>query len=300
MLVTGKGGVGKTTLTTSLARSAAAAKRRVLVAEVVPDTHNPSTLLGYFGHPRPKGDEPIEMEPGVFGVRIAPSIGHRAFLRAALRIRLLVEPAMRSSALTRFLLAAPTFPEIGVLYQLVTLLREAKAGRFDHVILDLPATGHAIGLVSLPKTVLKIVPSGLIGDAIREGLDAFTDPVRCWAIVATIPEPMPVTEANDLITALYQCGIRIGAAVLNRLPPAYFTEAERRSLDEVLEHERLLGARELARLDRASRARADFHKMVPSGIPRFEIPVLDAPTELELVRSFAEALKTAGATGESA
>ncbi len=291
VLVTGKGGVGKTTLAAALARVAARKRRRVLLAEVVPDTHNPSTLLGHFGYPRLKNDEPVEMEPGLFGVRLAPSIGHRAFLRAALRIRILVEPAMRSSALTRFLLAAPTFPEIGVLYQLVTLLHEARTGRFQHIILDLPATGHAIGLVSLPRTVLKIVPSGLIGDAIREGLAALTDPARCWAVIPTIPEPMPVTEANDLITALYQCGIRIGGAILNRLPSTRFTDEERRALDALIERGGLLGTRELSKLDRAARARVDFHASIPTGVSKLEIPVFDARSEAEVILGVAAALE---------
>jgi arsenite-transporting ATPase len=88
---------------------------------------------------------------------VTPSTGHRLFLQAALRVRVLVDAAMRSAALRRFLMAAPAFPEVGTLFQLVSLLRDE---RFDHVLVDLPATGHALGLAALPRTVLKVVPGG--------------------------------------------------------------------------------------------------------------------------------------------
>lgn len=274
VLVTGKGGVGKTAIAAALAQAAHRAGRKVLLGEVAPDLHVPSQLLGVFGHPRPKHEEPIEMAPGLYGVRLSPSIGHKLFLRAALKVRLVVDTAMKSAALTRFLMAAPTFPEIGILYQLVAMLREG----FDTFVVDLPATGHAIGLTSLPKTVVGVVPSGLIGDAIREGLEALTNPGKTSTIVVTIPEALPVTESAELIAAFEKHKIAVGAAILNQMPQDPFSPEERVRLRAMIDSRRslLLGARELRRLERALDARDSFRTSIPSHIDKLELPMMPA------------------------
>jgi arsenite-transporting ATPase len=291
VLVTGKGGVGKTVLTASLARLAQAAGRKVLVAEVTPDLHSRSPLLSFFGHPRPKPEEPIRLGDNLYGVRIAPQSGHRLFLRQALKVRILVDTAMRSAALTRFLMAAPTFPEIGVLFQIVHFLRQ---GRYDHIIIDLPATGHALALASLPRVVNRIVPSGLIGDAIKEGLDCLTSATRCCAVLPTLPETMPVTETKELITALAECDITVGGVILNKMPESPLNPAERQALALHSEsHDgKFLGARELVRLDRAAAAKRMFYESLPADIPHYEVPELEAESDrarIDLILPYLEA-----------
>src|SRR6185295_17882275 len=91
ILVTGKGGVGKSVVSAALAKAAHAAGRRVLVAEVTPDVSTFSRLLAHFGHATSKGEEPFLIEPRLSGARITPSTGHKLFLRAALRVRIVVD-----------------------------------------------------------------------------------------------------------------------------------------------------------------------------------------------------------------
>lgn len=291
VLVSGKGGVGKTTLTAVLGRMASEAGRKVLVAEVTPDLHTTSPLLSHFGHPRPRSEEPFRISGQLYGIRIAPQSGHRLFLREALKVRLLVDAAMKSAALTRFLMAAPTFPEIGVLFQIVHLIRQRK---FDHIIIDLPATGHALALASLPRVVHRIVPTGLIGDAIKEGLDILTSASRCWAVIPTLPESMPVTETGELIESLKECDINIGAVVLNRVPANPLTAQERAKLDRwTLEHPktRFLGARELVRLDRALSAQEMFRSVLPETLTKYEVPELHASRDQERLSRFPDHLR---------
>lgn len=290
VLVTGKGGVGKTTVAAALARSAHAAGKRVLVAEVTSDTSTKSQLLGLFGHPDVKGESPERIADRLYGVRITPSAGHRLFLQAALKVGMLVNAAMRSAALNRFLMAAPAFPEIGTLYHLVDLLRSK---RFDHVIVDLPATGHALGLASLPKTVLSVVPSGLIGDAIREGLDVMTDDARGCAVLVTLPEGMPVTESIELAKGLEELDITVRAMILNAMPPNPFTDDERDALRAHLatrDSSLLLGGREFRRLERALAARAQFDAAVPAKTAKVEIPDSSKTAQVEVVDEVATEL----------
>lgn len=290
VLVTGKGGVGKSVITAALARAAHAAGRRVLVSEVTPDVSTYSRLLAHFGHANDRAEEPILMEPRLWGARITPSTGHKLFLRAAIRVKLLVDAAMKSAALTRFLLAAPTFPEIGALYQLVTLLRNPQ---FDHVFVDLPATGHALALAALPKTVLKIVPSGLIGDAISEGLATMTDRRRGCAIVVTLPESMPITESLELTESLGKLDIPVRAMVLNKMPQNPFSLDEKRAIEEHLrtrDGDHLLGTREYKKLLRAIDAREAFFATTPPGVPRAEIPYFEGLDDVKLLTEMAKTL----------
>lgn len=293
VLVTGKGGVGKTTVAASLARAAHAAGKRVLIAEVTSDVSTRSQLLGIFGQPAPKEGDPVRLEPNLWGVRITPSQGHRLFLRAALRVGMFVDAAMRSAALNRFLMAAPAFPEIGTLYHLVSLLRLRQ---FDHIILDLPATGHAIGLVSLPRTVLKVVPAGLIGDAIREGLEVMTDPARAGAVIVTLPESLPVTEAMELAESFGKLSIPVRSMILNRMPANPFSAEELAAVDGHIRTrgaDLLLGARELRRLQRALAAQRDFWAQAPAAALRVEVAVTEAQEQGRVVAHVREALASA-------
>jgi anion-transporting ArsA/GET3 family ATPase len=299
-LVTGKGGVGKTTLTAALAEASRRSGARTLVAEVTTDVATRSHLLGYFGLPSPKGEAPVQLNENLDGVRITPSTGHRLFLRAALRVGMIADAAMRSAALNRFLMAAPAFPEIGTLYQLVWLLR---LERYARIVIDLPATGHALGLAKLPRTVSRVVPKGLIKEAITDGLAVLTDADRTGAIVATLPETLPVTEAFELAHGLEEVEVPVGALVLNRMPEDPFTSDERQALHEHIEARRgelLLGTRELRRLERALEARATFRGRPSGDALLLELPVVSGAFP-EVVEGVRTALAAGGAApGEGA
>ena len=289
VLVTGKGGVGKTTLTAAFAEAAVRAGRRVLLAEVTSDVGTTSHLLGFHGFAEHQGEVPARLGPRLDGVRITPSHGHRMFLRAALRVGMLADAAMRSAALNRFLMAAPAFPEIGTLYQLVAHLRSRD---YDQIVIDLPATGHALGLAKLPRTVSRVVPKGLIKDAITEGLAAMTDPDRCGVLVASLPERLPVTEAFELAKGLGEVGVSVGAFALNRIPTNPFTDEERHALDEHIRARRgelLLGTRELRRLERALEAQATFRGGPLGDAATAELSVFPGPARA-IVGACAEAL----------
>jgi arsenite/tail-anchored protein-transporting ATPase len=290
VLVTGKGGVGKTVVSAAVARTAHEAGKRVLVGEIAPDLHVPSPLLALFGQPRPKGDEPVELAPRLYGVRLSASIGHKLFLRAALKVRLLVDTAMKSAALTRFLMAAPTFPEIGILYQMVALLREG----FDQFVLDLPATGHAVGLTALPRTVHRVVPTGLIGDAIAEGLSTLTNPAKTAALIVTLPEALPVTECAELIATFQKHEIHVSAAILNQVPDDPFDMDERAAIRKWISARRrsILGSRELRRLERSLEAQASFRELIPASIPRVELPMIATEDQRAIVAELGKALKS--------
>ncbi|MGI5862262.1 MAG: ArsA family ATPase [Myxococcales bacterium] len=257
LLVTGKGGVGKTTLTAAIARLLAYGGKRVLVAEVASEAGEPSALADALGAPC-SGERPVEIERGIRAVRMTPTAGHRRFLHDTLRVRLLAEAAMRAHAIRRFLTAAPAFSELGVLYRLLDLLRQKRhdgSPEFEAIVVDTPATGHALAIAELPEVLLKIVPGGPIGSAVREGLSLMTDARHTGAIVVTLPETLPVTEAVELISGLKKNKVPLTGLVVNRMPQDPFTEVERGHAERINAAEGpLFGARAMRRLERARAA----------------------------------------------
>jgi len=296
LLISGKGGVGKSTLAAAIARAAVRSGRSVLLAELTPTLDGPSVLAPLVGA-RSASPEVIEVEPGLSFVRLGASEGHRRFLEDVLPLRLMADAALRSRALRRFLEAVPAMREMGLLYQMLDLVRQTRRDggpAYPLCVLDLPATGHALALASLPRAVLSLMPGGPIGRAVREGLDLLQDPRRTAVVLASLPEPLPVSEALRLATELRELGLPLAAGILNRMPEDPFPEPRARAaLDALLaDHGPHEGSRALARLDLARAC----HTRLAAGLAA---PVLCLPEYASrgpaLVEQLAEALSPSGA-----
>jgi anion-transporting ArsA/GET3 family ATPase len=258
VLVTGKGGTGKTTVAAALAKLASGAGKRVLVAELglMPGAHSP--LLEALGAPRRASTlEPQQVAGNVWSVLLTPESGHRAFLHDVLPFGFLVDRALRAEPLRRFLAAAPAFSELGVLFrglQFVKAERRRGVPEWDVVIIDAPASGHALAFATLPQVLLKVIPGGPIGRTAREGISILTDPTRTLAIIATLPETLPVSEALELAEGLTRSNLRVHCIVANQVPDDPFSTAEHEALAALLGKTQVLGSRTLARLSRAKAA----------------------------------------------
>jgi arsenite-transporting ATPase len=252
VIVTGKGGVGKTTVTAALARAVAATGRRVLCAEIVPHPDSPSQLRDVFGS-APPTEEPRRVSDNVDVVLLTPTMGHRRFLQDTLPIKLLADAAMRSQGLKRFLSAAPGFSDMGVMYRALDLMSRPT---WSIMLLDSPATGHALALAQIPEFLLRIIPGGPIGRVAANGLKILTDPQQTAALVVTLPETLPVTEALELAKGLEKHRVPVSGLVVNRVPPDPFSAPEREALKKLVSNGNgtLLGARELKRIERSDAA----------------------------------------------
>ena len=257
VLVTGKGGVGKTTLAAAIARLGAAAGKRVLLAEVGRDPALRSPILTALGEQRPSSLDPMKVGDNLWTVLLTPEAGHRAFLRDVLPLAFLADRALKAEPLKRFLSAAPAFAELGVLYrglQLVRAERTRKLPLFDLVVLDAPATGHALAFATLPQLLLKIIPGGPIGRTAREGISLLHDPKHTRAIVATLPESLPVAEALELMQGLRNSSLTVHGVIANLVPDDPFSPAEHDVISALMSKAEVAGARTLQRLGRAKAA----------------------------------------------
>jgi anion-transporting ArsA/GET3 family ATPase len=248
--VTGKGGAGKTTVAASLGLASASAGHRTLVCEL-DGTARIARALGVA-----PGAGVTRLRPGLSWMSIDPETALHEWLtgkigRAAALLR-------RSQAFSYFVAAAPGAAE---LVELGKAIDEARGGRYDRVIVDGPATGHALAMLAAPRTFARIAGRVPIGEE-AAGLERFLRDSTTYVGV-TLPEPMAVAELLELEHALPETvGRGLEEIVVAALHPLRFTDAEAERLAEfpalepvVIEHRRAARQHEeVERLRAAARA----------------------------------------------
>jgi hypothetical protein len=247
VVVTGKGGVGKTAIAAALGRISAASApsnrvRRVLVIEIDPRDN----LHQMFAVP-PSGGELIPAGPGLWVQNLQPEQVMRQIVREQVRLEMLVSKVLASRIFQHFAAGAPGLRELAVLGHALRLLRK---GEFDQVILDAPATGHGISLLAAPQLVTEVVRSGPFGRMAAELAEFVADPAECVVAAVTLAEEMPVEEVLDLRRRLEELLGRPPALLLvNGLYPPLAPEAgDAGDAGELWRQRRQINERQLARL----------------------------------------------------
>ncbi len=259
-----------------MAHAAARRGRRVLVAEVGDNAEDYSPLARYFGRDR-LAVQPQPLAQGISGVVLLARTGQEFFLRHVLRSSTLSRAALGSEAIRRLLAAAPSFREMGIFYQLLSLLRANRSDgspEHDLVIVDMPATGHTLSLTGLPELLLRLIPSGPIATALREGQAFLNDPAKSAAWVVTLPETLPVSECLELLEGLRKTRMPIGGVLLNRVPVDPYRPEERAALEPILREHDVLGKDSFRRPLRARREAERL--LVSTDVPVFALPEVDA------------------------
>jgi Mrp family chromosome partitioning ATPase len=217
VIVAGKGGVGKTTVSATLARAAALSGLSTLIVEVEGKSGLPAMFrqgeLGYDEMVLSAGGGP----DGAADVR-ARTLTADAALLEYLRDHGLSRISKRlvsSGALDVVATAAPGIKDILLLGKVKQLER---AGTADLIVLDAPAAGHAITFLRSARTLLDTVSVGPINAQARDVLDLLEDHRRCQVMLVTIPEETPVNEAIETAYSLEdRVGVGLGPIVVNGL-----------------------------------------------------------------------------------
>jgi hypothetical protein len=229
VVVTGKGGVGKSTVSAALAVLAARSGKRVLVCEV----NARERIAPLLGAP-PAGSTIREARPGLFTVNVTPPEAMREYGIMVLRFRTIYDAVFENRLVRHFLRVIPSLAELVMLGKILFEAKAEERGRprWDVVVVDAPSTGHAVQLLRVPAALLDTVPAGpLRGDA--EWMQALLhDPARTALAIVTLPEEMPVNEAIDLDAQVRGVlGIPRAALFVNAMPEARFTRAEEARLE---------------------------------------------------------------------
>src|SRR4051794_23111991 len=230
VIVTGKGGVGKSTVALALGLAAAAEGRRTIVCEVSSQEH-----ISRVFHRAEVGFHEVEMAENLWAISIDPDEAMREYVLLQLRVRAARDLLFRSRIFTYLAAATPGLRElvtIGKIWEVALPDRKVKkARRYDLVVVDAPATGHGIGFLQTPRTFANIARVGPAASQAR-ALDALiTDQRTTGTAIVALPEEMPVNESVGLEAQLRDdVGVAVDRIFMNGLYPARFTAAEAEAL----------------------------------------------------------------------
>ena len=226
VIVTGKGGVGKSTVALTLGLAAAARGKRTIVCEVS-QQERMSRLFEHQG----VGYHEREIVPDLYGFSVDPQRSLEEYLQLQIKIKPLYDLMFRNRIFTYFAAATPGLRElvtVGKVWELAQLDRKVKRGaKYDLVIVDAPATGHGLGLLRTPKTFGDIARVGPVKRQADTIYDFITDPDLTGVCAVAWPEEMPVNETLDLEHRLKdELGMKLDRIFLNGIYPQLFADNE--------------------------------------------------------------------------
>ena len=244
VVVAGKGGVGKTTVTAVLARAAAARGLRVLAVELDGKPVLEALLAAH--------DSADGHRSAVECIAVTPSEALAEYLDAHGLKR--VSKRLTSSGIIDVVAtAAPGIDDIVVLGKLKQLER---SDLYDIILVDGPAAGHAITMLLAASALLATVRGGPIRTQATEVAQMLADPQRCQVVLVTLPETTPINEVIETAYALEErVGVQLGPVVVNAVDQADPLPAEAapegsalRAAAEFRNSRRALHRKEVARL----------------------------------------------------
>ncbi len=300
MFVTGKGGVGKTTIAAALALLAARAGRRTLVCEV----DAKGTLAAAY-ESGPLTFAPRQVADRLQAMAMNTEDSLREYLSLQLRVPLLARVRPLARSLDFVATAAPGVKEILTIGKFCYEVRE---NHFDLVVVDAVATGHILGQLAAPQAIQELVQVGMVREQTRWMLEILDDADLTGLVIVTTPEEMPVAETIELAGKLPEStNVDLAAIVVNRVLPELFGRAEEEVFDRlrgpepaaILERRagagatKVLDAAELAVSLRRRRAEhlESLRDALPRSLPMLFVPELFARTSgLRATSQVAEAL----------
>jgi anion-transporting ArsA/GET3 family ATPase len=219
LVVTGKGGVGKTAVAAALARSAARAGKRVLLCE----TDRSDSTAGALGV-RALTFDPTAIDDRLDALSIDTEASMREYLKLILRVPIIAKVTPIAKALDFVATAAPGVREILTIGK---VCHEVRRGHYDLVVMDAAASGHAVSQLDVARVIHDAVPAGPLHSQTRWMLEILTDSARSGVVVVTTPEELPVSETVELLDRLSkQSPVSTAAVVVNRLVPEVVTRAD--------------------------------------------------------------------------
>jgi anion-transporting ArsA/GET3 family ATPase len=285
LFVTGKGGVGKTTVSAGLAWLAASAGKRTLVCEL----DAKGDLASSFETARTRFEE-REVAPNLW----AMSMDAEASLRQYLLLQLRVPRIAGIGTVARmFDFVASAAPGVREIVSVGKLCWEVRERHYDLVVVDAVASGHIIGQLAAPQAINRLVQVGPVRQQTGWMLDVLSDRATSGVVIVATPEEMPVTETIELVSRLEaETTVGLAAIIVNRVLPELFGTREEQVFDALCtpsaterlagrlgaEPERLLeAARLMVKMRRSRAAHLDRLRAALDSSPGGAAPLLLLP-----------------------
>ncbi|MGQ0615376.1 MAG: ArsA family ATPase [Acidimicrobiia bacterium] len=219
LFVTGKGGVGKTSVAAGLALLASQQGRRTLVGEV----DAKGNLADFFQVPATTF-QAREISPQLWAMSMQTEESLKEYLRLHLKIPGLARIGSLARTFDFVAQAAPGVKEVLIIGKFLWEVRERN---YDLVVVDGAATGHAVAQLAAPQAIRDLVKVGLVREQTGWMLDILGDPRQTGAVVVAAPEEMPVNETIELAARIdAETNVELAAVVVNRVLPELFGRSE--------------------------------------------------------------------------
>jgi anion-transporting ArsA/GET3 family ATPase len=215
LIISGKGGVGKTTIAAALGVMAARHDLRVLVAEI----EGKNALSSLLAAP-PLTSEPRELRPGLWAMHVSPEEALSEYFEVQFHAKRVVKPLVTSQLVYYVTHAAPGLRDILMLGKI--WYQVARKGEFDLAILDTPAAGHAVSMLRSPEGFLEAVPVGTLAGHARRVSDWLHDPEQVAVHLVSLAEETPVKETLETTRLLEErVHMNVDRVHLNMLYPPF-------------------------------------------------------------------------------
>lgn len=224
LFVTGKGGVGKTTVAAALADLAVQQGRSTLVCEM-----DAKGALALAFDCAPLTFAPTEVRPGLHAMAMNTEDSLKEYLRLFVRIPLVgrIGPLART-----FDFVADAAPGVKEILAVGKLCYEVREHHYDLVVVDAEASGHIVAQIGAPQAIRELVHVGIVRDQTDWMIDILSDPARTGLVAVTTPEEMPVTETIELLDRVRaDTSVDVAAVIANRVLPSLFSEREEAVFD---------------------------------------------------------------------
>jgi anion-transporting ArsA/GET3 family ATPase len=284
LVVAGKGGVGKTTMSATLARMASQNGLSVLIVEL----EGKSGITGAFGLTEDLGYEEVELQPADSALDQA-SIRARRITPDDALVEYLIDHGLKrvskrlvsSGVVDVVSTAIPGIRDVLVLGKVKQLERDQVA---DLIVVDAPATGHAITFLTSAAGLVNAARGGPLRNQAQDVVDLLSDPERCRVILVTLPEDMPVSETiESAFTLEDKAGVQLGPVIVNACdanPVGLSESAESVATEGITvtpEHLEALEAARLFRLERHGISKDQLDRMARDlPLPQLLVPQVAA------------------------
>jgi anion-transporting ArsA/GET3 family ATPase len=217
ILIVGKGGVGRSTVAAAVASACARRGKRTLLYEA-----NANDRFGHFFGTTPVGPEIKSLARNLSAVNTNPAAALEEYGMMILRFRRVYKMVFENRVSRYFLRAVPGLDDYSIVGKAWYHTTEIERGKplWDTVVFDMPASGHSLSMLRLPKVILDTVPEGPLTASAGEVRSLLLDPRRTTILLVTLAEEMPVNEARELTAALdRELGMRVSHVIINQVYP---------------------------------------------------------------------------------
>lgn len=248
LIVSGKGGVGKSTVCAGLALSALRLGKHPLVIEMT-EKERVSRLFGSSE----VGYEGAYVHPNIFVRNLLPMTVMDDFVDSQVTMKRIAKQILESPIYRYFVAAAPGLKEFVTLGKIVMLEEETSNGKPEHdiIIVDAPATGHGIAFLRVPFAAADTLKAGWVRKQADKIIDLITDPDKTLLNIVTLPEEMPVNETVEMCLDVDKLlGIPIGYIIINSVFPETLKKKEGSLFDTMKNRAKSDGLKKLTKAER--------------------------------------------------